>query len=58
MVGCVRCLEEQQNRHRGTATRPSICTVPADVGGTSDDSKGTGHVDTNFLSNLDMKMST
>ena len=29
MVGGVRCLEEWQIRHHGTATSPDICTVPA-----------------------------
>ena len=29
MVGGVRCLEEWQIHHHGTATSPGICTVPA-----------------------------
>ena len=31
-VGRARCLEEQQNHHRGTATSPGICTVLANGG--------------------------
>ena len=31
-VGRARCLEEQQNHHRGTATSPGICTILAKGG--------------------------
>ena len=32
MVGCACCLAEEQNRHRGSATCPGNCTVPANGG--------------------------